>query len=165
MAKRLVIDLYKCEECDRCNVECSYFYRASASDHGMLTLREYVTFAVVCRRCEEPACIAACPFHALEKQADGILKRYNLRCVSCKSCSCACPFGTIYPELLPFYVTQCDLCLKLKGKTPECVLTCSKKALSYEEVKEDPSKEIFIIGDNLAVRAPKWSKVDIQKGK
>ena len=38
----------------------------------------------------------------------GVIMRYNLRCVSCKSCALACPFGTIYTEMLPFYATHCD---------------------------------------------------------
>ena len=106
MTKRLVIDLNKCDKCEKCQVECSYFYRARAEDHGLLTLRELATFAVVCRRCENPGCVASCKFDALERQPDGIIKRHNMRCVSCKCCSHGCPFGTIYPETVPFYVTN-----------------------------------------------------------
>jgi Fe-S-cluster-containing hydrogenase component 2 len=110
VAKRLFIDLNKCDGCDKCAVKCAYFYRSQAADHGVLALREMAAFALVCRRCEDPSCVAACKFEALERQGDGVLKRHNLRCVSCKSCSHACPFGTIYPETLPFYVSACDFC-------------------------------------------------------
>ncbi len=92
MTKRLIIDLAACDRCDGCSI-----------GPAMLALRERATFELVCRRCEHASCVLACPFDALERSEDGIIKRHNMRCVSCKSCSLACPFGTIYMELLPFY--------------------------------------------------------------
>lgn len=161
MAKRLFIDLNKCDACDGCRVRCAYFYRPREADHGLLALRELATFALVCRRCEDPSCVAACKFQALERQADGLLKRYNMRCVSCKCCSHACPFGTIYPETLPFYVSACDFCAAQGGSEPPCVAGCPGKALEFREVEESPKDGIFLIGERLAVRAPRWDKQDV----
>ena len=161
MAKRLFIDLNKCDACEKCAVNCAYFYRPQMTDHGMLALRELATFALICRRCEEPSCVAACKFEALERQADGILKRHNLRCVSCKSCSHACPFGTIYPEMVPFYVSICDFCVLAGGKEPPCVISCAKQAVAFREVEESPKEGIFLVGEHLAVRAPRWNKKDV----
>ena len=161
MAKRLFIDLNKCDECEKCEVNCAYFYRPKMTDHGILALRELATFALICRRCEEPSCVAACKFEALEKQTDGVLKRYNLRCVSCKCCSHACPFGTIYPETVPFYVTQCDYCLGLGDQQIPCAIHCAKKAIEFRDVEESVKEGIFLVGEHLAVRAPRWDKKDI----
>ena len=161
MAKRLLIDLNKCDACERCEVDCAAFYRAKATDHGVLSLREMATFALVCRRCEDPGCVAACKFDALERQADGILKRYNLRCVSCKCCAHACPFGTIYPDAVPFYVTRCDFCVAEKGEEPPCVPSCSRGALEYREVDPSGEEGVYLLGEHLAVRAPKWEKEDV----
>ena len=161
MAKRLFIDLNKCDECEKCTVKCDAFYRAKATDHGVISLREMATFALICRRCEEPSCVAACRFEALERQADGILKRYNMRCVSCKSCSQACPFGTIYPETVPFYVTNCDWCIESSGKEPACAMSCEKDAIEYKDVQESEKEGIYILSDNLAVHAPKWDKKNV----
>jgi len=160
MSKRLLIDLNKCDACETCEVECSYMYRAKAADHGVLTLRERATFMLVCRRCEEPSCVAACRFDALEKQDDGVLRRYNLRCVSCKCCALACPFGTIYPDTVPFYVTQCDYCLSARGDGPPCVASCSKGAIEYREVNED-EEGVYLLDESLAVKASKWEKEDV----
>jgi Fe-S-cluster-containing hydrogenase component 2 len=160
MSKRLVIDLNKCDGCDECSVKCDYFYRAKAEDHGVLTLREYATFMLVCRRCEDAGCVAACRFDALERQDDGVLRRYNMRCMSCKSCSHACPFGTIYPDTLPFYTTQCDFCF-VKGREPACVISCENKALEYREIEESEKDGVYILNDNLAVCGPKWDKKDV----
>jgi len=156
--KRLFIDLTKCTECEKCSVECAYFYRSHATDHGVLKLRELASFLLFCRRCENPSCVAACRFDAIERQEDGVMKRYNMRCVSCKCCSHACPFGTILPDTLAFYVTACDYCMRLDGKTPPCVPTCVKGAIEYREVEESKEDNIYVINDNFAVKTPKWDK-------
>ena len=157
MAKRLVIDLYKCDACEACEVECAAFHRAKASDHGVLTLRELATFSLVCRRCEDASCVAACRFEALERQEDGILARHNMRCVSCKCCAQACPFGTIYADALPFYVTNCDFCTAIEGEVLPCVPSCKQDALEYREV-DDAEEGLALVGNTLAVKAPAWEK-------
>ena len=157
MSKRLVIDLDTCDQCDRCGVTCGYFYRPRAEDNGVIGLRERATFELICRRCEEPSCVDACLFGALERQANGVLKRHNLRCVSCKLCALACPFGTIYPDMLPFYVTPCDHCLGDADTEPPCVRSCGLGALTYREA--DPEEpRLHILDDHLAARSSKWVK-------
>jgi Fe-S-cluster-containing hydrogenase component 2 len=155
---RILIDLAKCDACDTCEVECRAAQPAGKNEYGALTLRELATFAVVCRRCESPACAAACAFDALERQPDGRMKRYNMRCVSCKSCALACPFGTIYPDTVPFYTTACDFCVSASGKPPPCVAGCSRGAVECREVEESPADDIYLVGEHLAVHAPKWDK-------
>ena len=135
MARRLVIDLDICHDCDECVVECRYHFRPMPADHGLRGLRERATFLLVCRRCEAPSCIAACAFDALERRDDGVLERHNLRCVSCMMCAHACPFGTILPDMLPFYDTPCDPCLEATGAgEPACVSSCRRGGLEYREV-------------------------------
>ena len=158
MGKRLFIDMTKCDGCAKCTVECSYMYQPGVTEHGILSLREATGFALVCRRCEEPSCVAACKFDALERQNDGIMKRHNMRCVSCKCCAHACPFGTIYPETVPFYATKCDFCLGSSGGGPTCVIDCIKDAIEFREVEESEDEGIYFVGDSLAVRSPKWQK-------
>lgn len=156
--KQLVIDLNKCDACERCTVDCAYLYRARASDHGALTLRELATFAVVCRRCENPSCVAACRFEALERQPDGVLRRHNLRCVSCKCCTLACPFGTLYPDAVPFYVTACDFCIGAGDRPPPCVASCARGALSLRDAAAGDEPDLCVLNEHLAVRGPKWER-------
>ena len=157
MSKRLIIDLDKCDQCATCGVRCGYFYRAAADDHGVLGLRERATFELICRRCEEPSCIDACLFKALERQADGVLKRHNLRCVSCKLCAQACPFGTIYPDMVPFYASPCEACLASGEGEPPCVGTCGQGALAYREIEGD-EPSLHILDERLAARSARWVK-------
>ena len=157
MARRLIIDLNACDRCDRCGVNCKYFYRTRAQEHGVFTLRERATYELVCRRCEEPSCIAACPFDALEREASGVLRRHNLRCVSCKLCVHACPFGTIYPDMVSFYVTPCDHCLQQRDEAPPCAVTCGRGAIEYREV-EPGEPGVHVIDGHLAARSRRWIK-------
>lgn len=156
---RLFIDLEICKECDECSAECSYVYHPE--NDGITSLREFANFALICRECEAAPCVESCPKQALEKQEDGKLKRYNFRCIGCKSCSHACPFGTIFPELIPYRTSMCDYCVnRLKqDEVPLCVRTCDEDAIRYEEVEESEEENIYFIGNNLAVHSEHWIRV------
>jgi Fe-S-cluster-containing dehydrogenase component len=160
MAKRLFIDLEICRKCKdkECKVPCSYFYHPFNS--GTVYIREIAEFAATCRKCDESPCVNACPREALEKQENGIIKRYNLRCVACNSCSYACPFGTILPELIPYSTSRCDFCIgRLReGEDPVCVGGCEEGAIQYGDFEEDPKKHYFLVGDHLVVHAIPWKK-------
>jgi Fe-S-cluster-containing dehydrogenase component len=160
MSKRLVLDLTKCEGCQDCNVRCGYFYRSTEQDQGIQTLKERATFQIVCRRCPHASCVASCPYDALERQADGTIHRFSLRCVSCKLCTQACPFGTIYPEMVGFYVTPCDYCLDVGEGQPPCVTGCVKGAIAYRDV-DDGERNLHIVDDHLAVIASKWERGNV----
>ncbi len=165
MGRRLVIDLDTCHQCDECVVECRYHYRPLPADHGLRGLRERATYLLVCRRCEAPSCIAACAFEALERREDGVLERHNLRCVSCMACAHACPFGTILPDMLPFYDTPCDPCLEARGdEEPACVASCRRGGLEYREVEPD-EPSVHIVDEHLAARARRWVKREPPRGR
>lgn len=157
----LFVDLDVCSgnECKECVINCSYFYHPN--NNGLTSVRELATYVLVCRKCEEPHCVNSCPVEALEQQKEKnkILIRHNMRCVTCRSCSHACPYGTIYPELVPQYLSNCDFCVdRLKGKEePLCVQTCSYKALSLKsgvDLKLD--ENTFQVGDNLVIHSTHW---------
>ena len=160
MSTRLILDLARCDQCEQCTVDCTYFYRAGDRDNGIVSLRELATFALLCRRCEEASCVDACKFDALERDAAGVLKRYNMRCVSCKCCAHACPFGTIYPDLLPYQDGRCDYCLAqtADGEQPACVASCENNAIEYRDVDDKELEDLHEVNDRLVVRAPKWEK-------
>lgn len=161
--KRLFIDLDICSKCEVCKVACDYLYHPQ--NNGIASLREYATFATICRHCEEAPCVNACYHNALERVADGHIKRYKMRCTSCKSCSVGCPFGIIFQDFIPYLDSKCDYCVGNNEKLPKCVTSCPEKAIDLKEVKEDLEKNIFLVGDHLAVHSVKWSREDIQPPK
>ena len=157
---RLIIDLQKCDNCDTCSVSCGYHDRPHAYENGISGLRERATFALVCRRCAIASCVDACAFNALERDQAGILHRHNMRCVSCKMCAHACPFGTIYTETLTFYQVNCDVCLEKEGGVPACVSSCKYDALEFRPT--DPSEpEVHIVDQHLAARTKPWVRREV----
>ncbi|MFA5090509.1 MAG: 4Fe-4S dicluster domain-containing protein [Candidatus Omnitrophota bacterium] len=158
--KRLFVDLDICSSCQVCKASCDYFYHPQ--NEGITGIREYATFSLFCRHCEEAPCVNSCYHKALERQADGILKRYRMRCTSCKSCSIACPFGTILPDFIPYLDSRCDYCLGSSGKLPKCITSCPKKALEIKEIEENPEENIYFVGQHLVVHTRKWSREEIQ---
>ncbi|MCX6355833.1 MAG: 4Fe-4S dicluster domain-containing protein [Candidatus Aureabacteria bacterium] len=162
--KRLFINLDICSECPDCVVGCSYYYHPN--NRGIDRLRELVTYALVCRHCDSGTCVRACPVEALERDDAGILERHSMRCIGCTSCAHACPFGTIYPDLLPYSFSGCDLCSDRAGHEPPlCVCTCPYGALEYREVEEDPEKGIYLINEHLAVLSHHWARKMVKSGK
>lgn len=157
--ERLFVDLDICStKCPECVIKCSYFYHPE--NIGITSVRELATYCAICRKCEEPHCVNSCKFEALEKQKDNLLVRYGMRCVSCKSCSHACPYGTIYPELVPLAFHNCDYCLdrkKEKGE-PVCISTCPYGALGIKEGEFGPDKNTFLVGENVLVHSTHWMR-------
>lgn len=155
--KRLFIDLEKCQECNDCKVNCRYFYHLK--NNGVISLIEIATFFLICRKCEEAPCINACYRNALKRDEKGIIHRAHFLCTGCKSCAIACPFGTILPLFLDFLSSQCDFCLKREEIA--CIESCPYGAIKIIDIDEDDlENDVYIVSDNLAVKAGKWFKED-----
>lgn len=141
--RRVIINIDRCIGCSSCRVACA---RTHHMDHNLpqAIAEDTAFFPGHCRHCDRPACAEACPKEAIIRDADGIVKRFPFKCIACRSCAVACPFGAIDPALLRNVVSKCDLCYKRldENKTPACVSTCVSGALIFE----DPEK---IIEGNL----------------
>lgn len=158
--KRLLVDLDTCSQCDECGMLCSYIQHPK--NNGITSLREFAHFAVVCRRCDDAPCVNSCPWEALEMQPTNMLKRYMMRCTSCKSCSRGCPFGVIYPETIPFVISRCDYCLGRlsEGESPICLQSCSHGGIKYGEFEEKEEEGIFKVSENLLIKTGyKWERI------
>ncbi len=140
-------------------IKCEYlFHRKNA---GQLSVIEAAQFAAFCRQCKESFCVDACSKEALEHQNDGVIKRYNMRCVGCKSCILACPFGTIFPETINYVTTNCDYCLNQLEENPDyepsCTSTAPSNTFKMVELEiEKPEEHIYFAGKHLAVKSPSW---------
>ncbi len=140
-------------------IQCEYmFHRKNA---GHFTLLEVAEFATYCRQCLDAFCVAACPKEALERLESGTIKRYNMRCVGCKSCALACPFGTIFPNVINYITANCDFCLNQLKENPDYQPLCTKTSpegtmVMTELEAEKPDEHIYFFGDHLAIKSHSW---------
>ena len=93
--------------------------------------------SVACHHCERPACLAACPSGAYEKRADGIVVHHEEKCIGCRYCEMACPFGAPRYSEEKGVMTKCHLCHHRLdgGERPACVAACPTEALQGVERK------------------------------
>ncbi len=157
MGAKLLIDLAKCKLSDEAAIRCSYKHHPA--NKGFDSLVEMIRFALICRRCETAPCIKACPRNALEKQPSdrndaGALTRHNMLCTGCGTCAIACPFGTIYTDLIPFASSVCDLCRGrlATDEQPLCVRTDQCGALQYTEIDPAGADDLVEVFDDIVVR-------------
>jgi Fe-S-cluster-containing dehydrogenase component len=155
MKQKLIIDLAKCKPQEESGVKCSYKHHPE--NQGFDSLLEMIRFALICRRCQGAPCIKACPREALEKvdiknNDAGILRRSNMLCTSCGSCAIACPFGTIYPALVPFPSSVCDVCRDRlsDGENPLCVRTAGDGSIDFGQV--ETGGDLTEVFDDIVVK-------------
>jgi Fe-S-cluster-containing dehydrogenase component len=66
----------------------------------------------------------------------------------------ACPFGTVYEDLIPFVSSVCDVCKDrlADGEKPLCVQTCENESIEYKQVSvEGDLLEVF---EDIVVKVP-----------
>jgi formate dehydrogenase iron-sulfur subunit len=94
-----------------------------------------------CRHCLEPACVSACPVGAMHKTEMGAVVYDSSKCLGCRYCMMACPFGIPryeWTDVVP-YVRKCVLCYETRlkyGQQPACTEACPTKATLFGDRDE-----------------------------
>jgi molybdopterin-containing oxidoreductase family iron-sulfur binding subunit len=115
---------------------------------------------VLCNHCDNPPCVRVCPVKATWKRDDGIVMMDWHRCIGCRYCIAACPYGARsfnwldprprvkdlnpeFPTRTKGVVEKCNFCEErlAKGQQPACVEACKEKALVFGNLR-DPKSEI-----------------------
>ena len=98
----MVIDLRKCVGCETCTVSCkAENLTPPGVSYNVVMVEEKGTFPNVsrtntprpCMHCDKPPCVSVCPVRATYKANDGIVVQDNDRCIGCRYCMVACPYG------------------------------------------------------------------------
>ncbi|MBI5182738.1 MAG: 4Fe-4S dicluster domain-containing protein [Nitrospinae bacterium] len=150
------IDLGMCTGCESCTIACKAENNTEPqlsplplSDGGFpihvsyrwVIYKESGTYptprldftSMTCHHCKSPACIKSCPVGAISKRAgDGIVLIDYDKCIGCKYCLWACPYGAPQFNKTTKKVEKCTFCVHRidKGLMPACVTTCVGRALT-----------------------------------
>lgn len=126
---------------------------------------------VFCNHCDKPPCVRVCPTQATWRRADGIVMMDWHRCIGCRYCVAACPYGSrsfnwVDPrphlaEITPSYPTRtrgvvekCTFCEERlpERQQPACVEACGVKAMMFGDLA-DPASEIrAVLRTRFAIR-------------
>lgn len=134
MNRFILTDPEKCIGCRTCEVACMMSHQSSATPEAFTSRIRVVkggtfTTAVGCHQCEDAPCANVCPTGAIHRAA-GVWLVEQARCIGCKSCMVACPFGAMQVRVVEDRVQalKCDLCAHREGG-PACVEACPTHAL------------------------------------
>lgn len=171
----LVIDLDTCVGCQACVTNCKEWntgghmapltdtnpYGAEADGVWFNRVHSYevttpegnsqsLHFPRSCLHCDDAACVTVCPTGASYKRtSDGIVLVDEDKCIGCKLCSWACPYGAREYDVFEGVMKKCTLCvdriynenLDEEDRVPACVLTCPTGARHYGDLG-DPQSDV-----------------------
>jgi tetrathionate reductase subunit B len=91
----------------------------------------------LCNQCDHPPCVQVCPVGATFKTEDGVILMDTKRCVGCRYCIQACPYGARYLHPVTKVADKCTFCYHrlVKGLLPACVEVCPKQARVFGDMK------------------------------
>ena len=101
----MVIDLDRCTGCRACMLACKIENNTSMAHFWMYVFRfeegefpnTHVWFMPrPCMHCDNPPCAKVCPVGARYKRVDGLVATDWDRCIGCRYCEVACPYGVNY---------------------------------------------------------------------
>ena len=132
--RKIKTDATLCRECQACTLACSLYHDGEcnlslARLQVIKDMARYEFQILICRHCESPDCLAACPSEAIVLNAQGVAVILDDACLRCGACVTACPYGVLfYNEARDRYL-KCDLCAGRDGG-PLCVAICPVGALT-----------------------------------
>ena len=151
MKGMIVVCVEKCMGCKSCELACALAHSSTKDLNSLVDSEEkpgyrihieaYENKAVPvhCNHCEDAPCMLACPTGAIYREGEKEPVLFDSsRCIGCKMCVQACPFGVISIRLTGKGVLKCDLCIErlIEGKEPACVEACPTKALIFTDEKQ-----------------------------
>lgn len=108
----MVIDLAKCTGCQACTIACKaensvpsstpddylkaraiFWHRVISVISGKYPNVRMQLYPMPCFHCENAPCVKVCPVQATYKRQDGLVMMDYEKCIGCKYCMIACPYG------------------------------------------------------------------------
>src|SRR5690242_9386181 len=141
----LFVDPSRCIGCRACEAAC----RECDSHKGeSMIMVDFIdremsvaTQPTVCMHCQDPVapCAQVCPVLAILISPDGVVHQAEpSRCIGCRNCVYACPFGVPKFDSAARLMKKCNLCYDRtsQGLQPWCAQACPTQALWYGDYEE-----------------------------
>lgn len=96
----MVIDLETCIGCQRCVYACQATNDTQTEHLWNIVLEDETTFGEAvfmprpCMHCEHAPCVEVCPVGATYHREDGLVAMDYDKCIGCRYCMVACPYGS-----------------------------------------------------------------------
>ncbi len=136
--KVLVIDYEKCTGCRMCELVCSVYHTGAANpSRSRIRVIKWENIGLylplTCQNCEKPFCVEVCPTKAchVDPEMNMVLIDKD-KCIGCRTCILACPFGAPHFDKAERITVKCDYC----GGEPQCVRFCDVGAIKFLDVAE-----------------------------
>ncbi|SEN23747.1 Fe-S-cluster-containing dehydrogenase component [Mesobacillus persicus] len=148
----MFIDTKKCVGCYACRVTCQMqnelpveisYIHFHEQETGIFPNVRNEIIPVQCQHCEDAPCETVCPTKATYTTEDGIVLMDEDKCIGCKYCVVACPYGARTQDHHTGVINKCRFCADLvaEGKQPSCVSTCISDARIFGDL-DDPNSEV-----------------------
>lgn len=138
-SKFIQTDAKLCRDCQACTLACSLHHEGECN-LGLARLvvakdmARYEFDIVVCKHCDEPDCMLACPSEAMVLDDRGVVVILEDECDRCGACATACPHDAIFYNVLQDRYLKCDLCAG-RERGALCVELCPVQALTLVEAE------------------------------
>ncbi len=149
--KILSINAEKCTGCRKCEMVCSIFHTGTSDpNRSRIKVTKWENIGlylpVSCHNCEKPFCIEVCPAKACHRdlQTNKVVID-KTKCIGCKTCILACPFGVPLFDKIERVTIKCDFC----DGDPQCVACCEAGAIDYLDANFIGMSKRREVADNL----------------
>ena len=104
----------------------------------------------LCNHCVNPPCVQVCPVGATFATEDGVVIVDRERCVGCRYCIQACPYGMRYLDPRTRTADKCTFCYHrvVKGLAPACVEVCPIQARVFGDLRSRASRLVRFMRQN-----------------
>ena len=132
---------------------------------------KHIPFLMLCNHCDNPPCVRVCPTNTTWKREDGIVMMDMHRCIGCRFCMAACPYGSRsfnwkdprpaikkinpdFPTRTRGVVEKCNFCAErlAEGKIPACVEACKHGGLVFGDIGNPESEVRRLLKSHYAIR-------------
>ena len=143
--KTLFVDPSRCIGCRACEAACRECDSHKGESMVMVDFvdrgRSVATQPTVCMHCTDPVapCAQVCPVLAIQITPEGVVQQAEpSRCIGCRNCVYACPFGVPKFDVEARLMKKCNLCYDrtAQGLQPWCAQACPTQALWYGDYEE-----------------------------